>query len=334
MLAITEVFWPRVDGNIYDVVIVLDEEDERSIPMAANLKARFPYVQIAYEPPGDAWSEGHGRQQWTTFRADLYTNATFVAVVDCDTTFTSLLTYNSLFDAIGRPYVKGVIGRPSSPWWEPVPANTALWLHGAPEVFRAMSYFPVIFRRSDLPLVREILEKLHGKSFYEIFKDFGQAKFAQFSIILNAVFYHDNASYAWRFVEPVRPSDPQPVAAGAISMEELERIRSHEEFMNPIVIPAMHQMLDRRWEVVVEGYCYMVKFADASLCGWMEKDRSRVRTALFVGDAMDTAWTYHPGCAVAQRVYYAEVDALMYNFSEHQLEIVREMARRGGHGVP
>jgi hypothetical protein len=75
-------------------------------------------------------------------RADNHTDADYIAFVDTDTLFITVMTYEVLFDDAGRPRVSGAMGPPADQHWANISENTALWF-GEPEVFRAMFYFPV-----------------------------------------------------------------------------------------------------------------------------------------------------------------------------------------------
>ena len=68
-----------------------------------------------------------------------------------------------------------------------------------------MTYFPVVVKAVHLKELRNYLEKLHGKTFFEVFKWFSKDKgnYSQFSIIMNYLFRFHRNDYVWHVYETV-----------------------------------------------------------------------------------------------------------------------------------
>jgi hypothetical protein len=321
MLISAEIFWPRRAGNIYEVVVVLDDEDKRSPGFAAYLRRAFSYVMVYYEKPSDSYRTGYDRQQFSTFFADLQTNATFIAILDSDVLLTGVVTYGCLFDDEGRPYVKPTIGSMPGGGWSTVPANTQKWLGGKLEIMRGMAYFPVIIRRRDFAFIRETIEAIHKKPFNAVFKNLTRDYFSQFNIMLNLLFYLRPNSYAWRFRE--RYPFLQNLVKGQPSAAEfLELRRTHN--MNPIVIPAVHVPYApfslSGWSASLEGFCYAVNFSNQQLCP-ITGNRNTIRRSLFLPDD-GNSWMPAPRIGEAQSQYYNEFDQLHYLFTNDQVKML------------
>ena len=118
LLRSAELFWP------YPVCVVLDE-DSTDWASAELLPSS---VRIAYDPAPRGFarwtaetrgsgrsSKGFSRAQWGYFRADLISNASFLALTDADSLFSAPVTDEVLFRSPGVPIMRGV-GRPVF-WW-------------------------------------------------------------------------------------------------------------------------------------------------------------------------------------------------------------------------
>jgi hypothetical protein len=185
-----------------------------------------------------------------------------------------------------------------------------------------MSFFPVIGRRSDFALVRAEVERIHRESFAAAFRRMTPGAFAQFSIMMNLLFYNDvtRSTYAWKFLET--DASYNRLSPGQPSAEYYRKLRAKYD-TSPIVIPAIHVPYTRvsgwGWPAVVEGFCYAVEFRH-ELC---ERGGSQgnIRDTLFHGDG-ELVWTFHPGCVPEQRRYYREVEDLGDFFTPSQVQMI------------
>ena len=82
-------------------------------------------------------------------------------------------------------------------------AATTEYFIGKKEVMNCMTYFPVIYKTSDIIETRIYIEKLHQKPFDEVWR--GSYKYCyepcQYSIICNYLWYFRRDDYDWHFIE-------------------------------------------------------------------------------------------------------------------------------------
>ena len=170
-----KLFWPN---EYIKTVIVLDNEKPEDHQYAPILRSQFPYPRIEYEDPipsfyntfiGKTSGEGHKRQQWTKFHADLYTTADYVSFVDTDTLFITPVIPEVMFEN-GKPIVTSVIeDRVDSHFWAVTSFNTGLWFNQTKEVMRCMTYFPVTIKVEHLVHLRKWTQNYHNQSFSQVF---------------------------------------------------------------------------------------------------------------------------------------------------------------------
>ena len=101
-----------VDPEKFPLLVILDEESPKDKRWGQQLVHSDSNIYVAYEPfAGDVLnvrpfgppkSVGYTRQLYSTFFFDLHTDADVIGVVDTDTEFSTFLTYDTIFDSLGR----------------------------------------------------------------------------------------------------------------------------------------------------------------------------------------------------------------------------------------
>lgn len=135
------------------------------------------------------------------FEADTITTSKYVAFVDTDALLHSYADVNDMFED-GKPIIHGKIqyfggGKTIKRDWA---ASTYHFLDEE-EPMICMSYFPIIFKTSDLKDLREFIERRWNMSFNEFFHSQngkkGWAHYSQFNIMCAYLFWHKRDEYQW-----------------------------------------------------------------------------------------------------------------------------------------
>ena len=205
-------FWPVKRSNV-KFRLIIDQEFENStlIPMhvtnfidsmTSELGDSFPLINITFNAPKqNVYNSGHDRQQYMMFTADKFTLSEHVAFVDTDTLFHSYADVNDMFEN-GKPIIHGKIqnfggGKTIKRDWS---ASTYHFL-GEEEPMICMSYFPIIFKTSDLKDLRAFVERRFNKSFDVFFHEkstFAKwAHYSQFNIMCTYLYWHKRDNYQW-----------------------------------------------------------------------------------------------------------------------------------------
>ncbi len=186
-----------------ELVLVLDNEKSEDHKYGDKFAESHPEIntKVCYmDPVADNADHGWGkaRMYLDMMHADSCSTKEYVGFVDVDTVFVTAFTDDVLFEN-GKPIVIGRIGVPQFPCW----IQTAEYILGDKQVMQCMSYFPVTFKVAHIVEMRKYVEKLHLKSFNEVFKEapskvkVGHWCYCHFSIMCNYMWQHHRDEYAW-----------------------------------------------------------------------------------------------------------------------------------------
>ena len=141
---------------------------------------------------------GKGRMYLDMMHADSCKLSGYVGFVYLDTLFVTAVTQDLLFEE-GEPITMGRIDAPRIPCW----IATVEYMLGLKQVMQCMSYFPVVFKVEHIIEMRRYIEKLHGKSFMEVFRiapsslKVADTCVCHYGIMGNYMLYFYRSSYAW-----------------------------------------------------------------------------------------------------------------------------------------
>lgn len=212
-------FWPRTKWPQSDIVLVWDNESLHDHHMANLLSHIPPYPNVMFEnrPLSGTlcsnWrSEGYSRQQYSNFYSDLYTDADYIGIVDSDSSFSTPVVPEDLFDNFNgtkRPRLIGYNGC-CTPWNKCVEPSI-----GKPGVieFMVVIGFPVIVKRSHFEDIRNhIIQHMKVKSFEEAFHQICSlhpSSYSQFALIGNYLWWFKRDEYSWHIIDG--PTSHHPV---------------------------------------------------------------------------------------------------------------------------
>ncbi|KAL3856646.1 hypothetical protein ACJMK2_011374 [Sinanodonta woodiana] len=189
-------FWPQ---NV-SIVVILDEESTQDKELARSLSNRYPYPRIEYQGPidnGIYHGVGHERMQRDYFYPENNTKKMYVGYLDTDSVFVTRVIPDLLFED-GKPIVIGNYGKRDTDWWSQA-AMTTEAIFKSKEVMKCMAYFPVIMKVSHIVELRGYLEKLHNKSFDEIYREFSDRPIAQFNLMCQYIWMFHKDEYKFYF---------------------------------------------------------------------------------------------------------------------------------------
>eukprot|EP01084_Bolivina_argentea_P218290 370462_1 len=308
-----KLFWPfklweqwLIKNNYYhkiSILIVLDNESSKdheagnqiiSLMNTSKSLSKYFDLTIIYENKpthfGLDTMVGHDRQQWSMFYIDKFvTNCKFVAIMDTDSMFQTIILPQYLFInekpiIIGYPQLKPVKNYDNTflAFWKRVPRNTIKWLNIEKEPLKCMSYFPVTIKTKHFKTMRDKISQIHNQSFDQVFiklyHEEGRSVWAQFNIFCAYLWYYHQDEYYWYinrerqisnssyyFIERTHP------AYAAMSFEELYTEYNKEKYVNYISFePGIHVMTHVKymmndWHIqyknaILFGYCYSVQF--------------------------------------------------------------------------
>ena len=322
-----ELFFPR---HLASTILVFDSEKQADRDYATQLMSSHDTfnLRICYmDPvPNDVihnW--GKERMYFDMMHADYCKKRGFVGFVDVDTLFVTAVTQDLLFEN-GKPIVTGRIGIPRIPCW----IDTAEYVLGLKQVMQCMSYFPVVFNVEHIVEMRKYVEKLHGKSFQEVFKiapaavKVSSTCFCHYSIMCNYMWYFHRDSYAWHLqTVPLGKYTGQGAIPSMVNATYFEKeVLPSEKIPIPrSSIHARHFMLDGKYKDGVaaslsytntqlrEGFCFSFGH---SLCPekCKEFDSEKLQDNLFAFE--NYRWQWDKRCMETQVKHYNLVKAFLY----------------------
>ena len=315
--------------HLASTVIVLDSEKPADLDFGNQILKQYAHMSLRLcfmnpAPNGTIHHWGMERMYLDMMHADFCTNRKFVGFVDVDTLFVTAVTEDLLFEN-EKPVVTGIIGKPRRPCW----LMTAEYILGHKQVMQCMSYFPIIFIITHIIEMRKHVEKLHKKSFLEVFKIAPEAVytaptcFCHYSIICNYVWYHHRDAYAWHLqLEPNGKWDGD----GAIpSMVNASYFQNEVLAKEKIPVPrssvhARHLMFDGKYQdgfippksvtdrLMKEGLCYSFGF-DQCHDKCLDFNKTQIQNSLFTFEIYQ--WQWDPRCYEMQVRHYSEVHRLV-----------------------
>ena len=317
-----ELFFPKY---LASTIIVFDSEKKQDWRYANELVKKYDRLnlRICYMNPIPAevihnW--GKERMYFDMMHADSCKLGGYVGFVDVDTLFVTAVTEDLLFEK-GKPIVTARIGMPRVPCW----IKTAEYVLGLKQVMQCMSYFPVVFKVEHIAKMRRYVEKLHGKSFMEVFKLAPSAVkeagtcYCHYSIMCNFMWYFHRQDYSWHL---------QMVPNGKWDGKDAMPSMVDEAYFNNEVLPsekvpiprssihARHFMMDGKYQdakqapvsytnkIMKEGFCYSFGH-DICPERCKEFNLSKLQDSLFSFENYN--WQWDPRCLDSQLKHYQAV---------------------------
>ncbi|KAL3856468.1 hypothetical protein ACJMK2_011222 [Sinanodonta woodiana] len=179
-------FWP---GNV-SIVVVLDQERPQDHELGKTFSKRYPYPRVVYQNPIDP----------IFFYPEDKITKRYVGFIDTDTVFVTRVIPELLFEE-GKPVIIGNYGKYEMPLFAKEESLGTGKMLKSKEIARGMSYFPVIMKVSHIVELRNYVEKLHNKTFDEIFKISSNGPYSQFSVMCQYVwnFHRDEYKFYFHF---------------------------------------------------------------------------------------------------------------------------------------
>jgi len=185
-LLFDEEFIPQRRG-VYDMIV------DTFKPYRRHFKGGMEFTATQ---PSANYHTGSERQQLMMFWADNFTAAEYVAFVDSDSVFLTMVDREDLFED-GKPVINGKSGPSGDAFWQRGPMFSYS-MTGREEVMRCMSYFPVVIKTAHLKELREHVVRQHGgnMTFDQIY--FGETATLgafQFNVMCTYLFYYKQDEY-------------------------------------------------------------------------------------------------------------------------------------------
>lgn len=205
--------------------------------------------------------------------ADLYVNASYVAFIDTDAVFTTVVTYQSMF-IDGKPVVRGVTGEDDMKMWRLVP-NMTQFVIGKPQPMRCMSYFPVVIRTKHLRQLRQYVEETHQRPFDSVIQivDGHLDGWCHFAIICSYIWYFHYEEYSF-FVHKIDTNSSAFVPGQLadfntmINMTGGVKVRNSNHF-RWYFVSKWHRLAANSTlltQILRTGYCYATGFKSSRFC--------------------------------------------------------------------
>eukprot|EP00794_Sanderia_malayensis_P008214 gene8214-biopygen6642 len=201
--------WPIKSMKLFfqkkfaNLLIVMDDENKQDHEYGDKFHELHPDMNtsVCYMKPlpkeyYHGW--GKARMYMDMMHADVCSTKEYVGFIDVDTLFVTAVTENLLFED-KKPIITGRIGIPRVPCW----IQTGQYILGMKQVMQCMSYFPVTFKVSHIVEMRKHVERVHNKSFAQVFKEAPEAVkvhkscYCHYSIMCNYMWYFYRNEYAW-----------------------------------------------------------------------------------------------------------------------------------------
>lgn len=303
-------FW-SVPSNI---TIVLDNTPQDRA-FGEEIAGKFPFPRICYEKKYDPkyyHGNGHNFMQLSMLYPEHCFDKKYIGFVDTDTFFTTSITPELLFNG-NKPRVIGLYGTDYVKSW---PKQTE-FLFKRKEVFKCMTYFPVVMKLEHIIEMRQHLEKLHNKTFLELFQKVTKkhpAKVSQFNLMCNYAWYFHSNEYEFH-AQIKFPNFKWDKPTQLIGRQPREYYRKHVTAQMQYPFPRASVHL--RWHptpretdprdkprMLRDGLCYS---GGATWCPELcaGVNTSALQRELFVFE--DTDWRWRHECAAAQQAHYDHV---------------------------
>lgn len=292
-----------------NITVVLDDTPEDR-EFSKQIAVIFPFPKICFSRKIDPkFYRGRGwlLQQLSMFYADECVDYKYVGFIDTDTFFTTPVTPELLFNGT-KPIVIGTFGNT----FVPMQRGTRLAL-GMEEVFKCMTYFPVIMKLKHLVEMRAFITKLHKTDFLSAFKNISSVYVSQFGIMCNYMWYHHRDEY--QFHAQITDKDSHTQGQG-FHWKEIPSRPPCEYFSNTftpaLMYPKARSSIHFRHhpdyltvaDLIRPGICHSGGFQWCpDVCRTV--DRSALHKELFLFEDLD--WTWDPRTKEAQDRHYVNV---------------------------
>ncbi len=301
-----------------NLTVVLDDTPEDRT-FGQEISQKYPYPIICYQPkpnPKFFHGQGYNWMQLSMLLVETCFNKKYVGFVDSDTFFTTPVTPELLFNQT-KPNIIGQYGNIMTIW----PKATKLFLLRN-EVFRCMSYFPVVMKVEHIIEMRDYIAKVHNRFFLTVFSRFSKSAvaYSQFNLMCNYVWYFHREEYQFYaqfrrpFIFPrnhniytARESDEYYKERLTESMKfPFPRSSVHFKYHRGGVVPYIRGVSEKQVpHVIKEGWCYSggFKWCPEACRGLNE---SSLHKALFMFEESD--WTWDEKCLESQRRHYLNIE--------------------------
>ncbi len=332
--------WPIKSMKLFflkkfmNLLVVLDDEKPEDHTYGKNFPISHPefntricYMKSYPEDVFHGW--GKARMYLDMMHADQCTQKEYVGFIDVDTLFVTAVTDNLLFEG-NKPIITGRIGVPRIPCW----IATGKYVVGRKQVMQCMSYFPVTFKVSHIAEMRKYVEKLHNKTFTQVFKEAPKMTkqqnwcYCHYSIMCNYMWYFHRDEYAWHL--QVVPGGKWSGEGALPSMVGPSYFQNEVKDNEKVPIPrssvhTRHLIYDGKYQDAVipppketnkllkEGLCYSFGF---KLCpkSCSNYDEKAIHDSLFAFE--NYRWQWDSRCKEKQSIHYQTV----HNIMQHEPE--------------
>ena len=311
------------------------------------LKTKAVLVPDHPEMVGVKGYTGYQRGQLDMMYSDLVLKSKYVGLFDSDTTMVTLVMPGTVFAADGRPVIHASISRSSNnDWWAKVKVGKSVFfVLKLKYLVSCMSFFPVVLDPIHIRMMREHVEKVHGKPFIEIYKQviLNYEYYCHYSIMCNYIWHHHRDKYVWRYDNYWRyEGDWNASREGEISdfsfltkenTRPRIRISTHFSYasLGPYDLPRGAKMVARGFNHHLKNtydpqkvrpwlenaFCYvsLAQCRDIALrnriaqnCARLGVQESIVQIPLYRFEIWQT-WEWEPRCLQVQQEHYALVKA-------------------------
>lgn len=202
-------FWPTKYWKNSDLSVVFDYESEADHQLATVLGNLPPYPKVFFEKKPkvntfcSGWrKEGYSRQQYSNFYSDLYSDKTYIGIIDSDVVFSTPVTPNDLF-INGKPRIFGYNGCCAYGFEKCL--NEAIGGEVIGE-FMVNTVFPVIIKREHFKPMREHITKQmkadsFENAFYKICSKYNY--YSQFDLMYHYLWNFKRDEYSWHLKDSV-----------------------------------------------------------------------------------------------------------------------------------
>ena len=348
-----QLFWPHANILIgLDAESPTDQNAAREMEKLvadqyAPLRTKAVLIPEHPEMAGVKGYTGYQRGQLDMMFSDLVVKSKYVGLFDSDTTMVTLVMPGTVFAADGRPIVHASISRSSNnDWWAKVKVGKSVFFAlKLKYLVSCMSFFPVVLDPIHIRMMREHVEKVHGKPFIEIYKQIvlNYGYYCHYSIMCNYIWHRHRDKYVWKYDNYWRyEGDWNATREGEISdfsfltkenTRPIIRISAHFSYtsLGPYDLPRGDKMIARgkndhlknRYQpekvrpLLENAFCYvsLAQCRNTSLCNRIAQNCARlgavenqVQVSLYRFEIYQT-WEWEPRCLQVQKEHYALVKA-------------------------
>ena len=210
LLQSLQIFWPQSH-----LVLVLDGDD----PVEKNFSGRVERLCAEYKPvsvegavsprrvdgrlvsrAGRKWS-WDDRRKMDVFFADHTIKAKYVAFVDTDTVFSTVVTPESIFAKNSKPRVIARLSHDPIPRGQQVTCASAELALRRPCVMICDVMAPMVVRTEHLATLRQHIDRLHQTSFEQFYAEVwaNQSNLCHATILCNYLWYNHREQYDFHF---------------------------------------------------------------------------------------------------------------------------------------